>query len=68
MTCLKFKIPNSKSQINSKHQVTKTPKNLPSPGGRGWKGGGKAYGHPHPQPSPVKGEGGVFYFLVSKMM
>ena len=51
MTRLKSQITNPKSQINSKIQITKTQKSLPSPGaclakplrrrqGRGWRGGG----------------------------
>jgi hypothetical protein len=50
MIHFKFQIPNPKPKINSKIQITKTQKTLPSPGGRGWRGGGKIHAHPHLHP------------------
>ena len=66
MTRLKSQITNPKSQINSKIQITKTQKSLPSPGaclreatsakaGEGMKGRGMVRQAHHNHPEPVEG-------------
>jgi hypothetical protein len=66
MTRLKSKITNPKSQINSKIQITKTKKSLPSPGaclreaasakaGEGMEGRGMVRQAHHNHPEPVEG-------------